>query len=372
MELYAAGFNVHRQLLPDGGDPPANDILRSFSRVLRTDSPRVKIWAALWSATVIEVDGQLMHWGYNQLFGSNEPTNIELEQGISLGDLKHVFGDLSGVLGALSTDGRMLTMQDEGSRSVLKTCRWSEDAFCAHEGMKIQHIAVADSDEVCICTLDGGGNFTLHVFSSFTALLSGKQPVKSHPMPCLVLALQASATSFTVLLAEGRSVWTFGSALRPELLARTPSISAPANAPCPVMFLGGIAIRKIVTCGWLGAALSTDRDLYIWGGEVGEGQRINALPDPSEEVRLVDIGGADILDVAVGMGHMVALTADGEVWGCGEHDYGQLALGYHASAFVENWTIIKGEWVGKAKPRSVKAGGWGSWIILDSSKNAEK
>ena len=151
-------------------------------------------------------------------------------------------------------------------------------------------------------------------------------------------------------------------------LARTPSLEKSANVVLPIPFFDGIPIEKIVACGWLGAALSKHRDLYIWGGRIGESQLISALPNSGEEVRLVDIAnGADITDVVVGMNHILVLTASGDLWGCGDNEHGQLALGEAGAVFIRDWKWLTNDKALGGKIESVEAGGWGSWLAVQPS-----
>ena len=162
---------------------------------------------------------------------------------------------------------------------------------------------------------------------------------------------------------------TFGSALHPQVLGRNPTLSTPANIPAPIPFLGGIPIRKIAAGGWLAAALSEDKDLYIWGGQASEAQKISALPDlaAEEEVKLVDIdGGVDVIDVGVGSGHIVALTQKGDLWTIGEGAYGQLGTGH--KNFEENWVKIEGEWEANGRIKEVGCGIWSSWITVQAKR----
>ena len=100
-------------------------------------------------------------------------------------------------------------------------------------------------------------------------------------------------------------------------------------------------------------------------------QRIGALAsmEDGEDVKLVDIkGGVDVVDVGIGDGHVVVLTAEGEVWVCGEGGEGQLGLGRRG--FEEDWIRIENVWERSGRAVAVGAGGWGSWIIVD--RNLEK
>ena len=178
--------------------------------------------------------------------------------------------------------------------------------------------------------------------------------------------MHASATGFAALTSTG-DVLTFGSPLHPQVLGRTPTPSSPADIPSPVSYLGGIHIRKVAIGHWYAAALSKDNDLYVWGGQANEKQRINALPEPSgnEEVKLVDIeGGVDIVDVGVGSGHILALTSNGGLYAVGCGDYGQLGNG--SEAYEEDWVKVAGEWESRGKVVEVGCGVWNTWIIVDT------
>lgn len=160
---------------------------------------------------------------------------------------------------------------------------------------------------------------------------------------------------------------TFGSALHPQSLGRDPTVSSSSDSPCAISFLGGISIGKIAVGGWIGAAVSEDRDLYLWGGRGGEERRMLALPKLSDDetVRLVEInGGVDILEVGVGSGHVIALTAEGEVWAAGDGEFGQLGTGERR--FEEDWVRLRGEWEGKGKVVGLGCGVWYSWLLVDT------
>lgn len=144
-------------------------------------------------------------------------------------------------------------------------------------------------------------------------------------------------------------------------------MSDPAEAPGVIAALGGVPVEKVAVGGWMGAAVSRDRDLYVWGGRAGEEKKIKALPDlaDDEPVKLVDIdGGVDIVDVGVGAGHVVALTGEGEVWVAGDGECGQLGTG--EKRFEGDWVRISGGWEGRGKVIGVGCGVWSSWVVVDT------
>ena len=181
-------------------------------------------------------------------------------------------------------------------------------------------------------------------------------------------SLGSTATSFVALASDG-NVLSWGSALHPNLLGRHPTTEASAESPHPLPFLQGTPIRKIAAGGWICTALSQDNDLYIWGGQPSDmSARIDALPDwqDGEDVKLVDIdGGVDILDAAVGDGHVVVLTERRDVWVTGQGHEGQLGLKKINIDFEQSWK--RSCELSNHHVLSVEAGGWNSFVIVKSA-----
>ena len=90
----------------------------------------------------------------------------------------------------------------------------------------------------------------------------------------------------------------------------------------------------IASGGYVTAALADSHDIYIWGGRMN-GEKVlgqlSGLPTP------IDLFGKDIMDVGVGMDHLMALTTDGKLFVIGTGKKGQLG-GETASA--TDWTEI--------------------------------
>lgn len=95
----------------------------------------------------------------------------------------------------------------------------------------------------------------------------------------------------------------------------------------------------------MSAALSRDKDAYMWGKErPREGtQKIAALPGNDEDLQLVDLGdGVDVIDIGVGSGHAVVVASNGRVFAAGENDNGQLGLEADSAEFESDWREVKG------------------------------
>lgn len=146
MELYMCGFNTHHQLVHDPDHH--SDEITQFRKVLR--SPRLNVRCALWSSTVVQNDGTLLHQGYRP--PGLHPTLID---GPPPRNIRSLFGDTSGVLGALATDGSLYLYHDGSGSKVgpeFKKHRFPEDSFIFQQCVAIEHLAIADNGEVCICT----------------------------------------------------------------------------------------------------------------------------------------------------------------------------------------------------------------------------
>ena len=146
MELYMCGFNTHHQLYDEQNNH--NDEITQFRKVLRSTSLTVR--CALWSSTVVENDGTLLHQGYRP--SGLSPTLID---GPTPEYIKTVFGDTSGVLGALAIDGSLYLYQDGSPGKVgtkFQKLRFPEDSFIIQQNLAIEHLAIAENDVVCICS----------------------------------------------------------------------------------------------------------------------------------------------------------------------------------------------------------------------------
>lgn len=95
-------------------------------------------------------------------------------------------------------------------------------------------------------------------------------------------------------------------------------------------------IRKISSGGYVTAAITVGNDLYAWGGKPNEPKLLDKLEAYPEAV---DVEGFDVLDVAVGDNHMLALTTDNRLFVIGLGGNGQLGLGA-PEEFLKSWKEV--------------------------------
>jgi alpha-tubulin suppressor-like RCC1 family protein len=140
-------------------------------------------------------------------------------------------------------------------------------------------------------------------------------------------------------------------------------LGRPADKPCIVEDLLDLPtglIRKISSGGYVSAALTEGNDLYIWGGRPGQPkllEDLNGAPIP------VDLDGADVLDIAVGMNHILALTTERKLFVAGDGSSGQLGLDVEV---LTNWKEVSLPLKSGQRIASVHAGYKNSMVIVEN------
>jgi alpha-tubulin suppressor-like RCC1 family protein len=248
-----------------------------------------------------------------------------------------------------------------------------------NEDFRISHLASTDSGQTAAvvarsCDGDNGGDglptITILIFSSLDSLFGSLKSqdgqhddplvppghIRAYRLPepqVAVRSLLATRTGF-VALTVGGNVYTWGDGRFPHALGREVPASRPSAVPSLVDDLTGLNVVKIATGGDLVAAVTEAGDAYVWGmtalGSQGEenralqsllkdranGEYVARIMLPTSNNNGDDSSGldaeenelgSDIVDVAVGDGHILVLTEVGSVWACGSHEHGQLGLG---------------------------------------------
>ncbi|KAH0543933.1 hypothetical protein FGG08_001834 [Glutinoglossum americanum] len=293
MDLYACGFNAHRQLASNGSPP--GDRIR-LQRICGGNYT-VRVLFAGWADTL---------W----------------------------FGDHTGLKGAVSDDDAVYALSPRSdSLSFVRLPSLS----------KVKQIVVAGNGRAC-ALLNAREVVEFPLLQDLLQWLTTPSSVQSFELPPYETAthLTAAATSFGLLTTSG-TIYTWSSDTRPSPLGRPPTPIEPG--PLAVDALGGVPIKKLACAGWLAAAVSRDNELYIWGGGGPGGTRkISDLEDVNgfESVALARVGatregedGVDVADVGVGDHHIVALSGEGRVFAVGEGTNGQLGAG--EAEFSERW-----------------------------------
>ena len=129
----------------------------------------------------------------------------------------------------------------------------------------------------------------------------------------------AAGSAFNLALRDDGTVWTWGSNACGEV-GQAPSEGRLAS-PKQVSSLGGVTA---IAAGACHAVVLTSRGtLEVWGandrGQLGLGAPSGRVTKPTE-VSLLD----DVVTIAAGAFHTLALRSDGSIWGFGDDSAGQL------------------------------------------------
>ncbi len=178
-------------------------------------------------------------------------------------------------------------------------------------------------------TLRGGADFSLAIVPdnsllSFGAVRNGQvsatQAVAG--ISGVPVALGTGGQHVLVVTANGR-VWSFGDDTWGQLGPRAGTIT---DLTMPARVKG---LRHIVAAAaGLGhsVALAEDGSVWTWGLN-SSGQLGNGALSGQENVPAKVAGLSDIVAVAAGENHTLALRADGTVWAWGDAGHGQLGNG---------------------------------------------
>ncbi|KAI0147758.1 regulator of chromosome condensation 1/beta-lactamase-inhibitor protein II [Xylariaceae sp. FL1272] len=262
MELIATGFNAWNQLtfLAPGEDSGEPDDLSSFQRVL--SDKLIEILYISLSCTVVKTSAGINPAGY-------EDASLKLPE--------------------------------------LREKLFSSTAAIAGN----ESIAIYDGDQ------------TITQYASISALTISEA---QHTFTDLkgIIQLVSYETGFAALSQDGR-VYTWGDERYASCLGRelASSSSTSPGVVEDLLDLPSSKITKIAASGYVLCALTSENDLYAWGGHPGRAPILDSLSDSPSPVVIEE---HDIADVAVGETHIIALATTGEVYVVGSNNNGQLGL----------------------------------------------
>ena len=149
MELFACGLNAHQQLSSYSiNQDRSSQILYNIKKV--ATGADINIYCTLWCATIIEIDKQLVFRGYH-LSGLTECLIVWPSSQRSHG-LNSVFGNLSGVVGALAIDGELLELVRNDERPDEMLFRRRSLSWLQQDGNVIDRVSIAGNGVTAVVT----------------------------------------------------------------------------------------------------------------------------------------------------------------------------------------------------------------------------
>ena len=192
----------------------------------------------------------------------------------------------------------------------------------------------------------------------------------------------ALGISHSLALKQDGTVWAWGDNTVGELGTGTMS-NVPQTSPVQVTATNSVPLSGIVaiTSGSnFSVALKGDGTVWAWGydgkGQLGDSYRYYTKPNSSRPVRVGSamIGGPlhNVIAIASGVDHTLALKADGTVWGWGGDVHGQLGdnrvwQNRSEPTQARNLTNVIAIYAGNAVSFAVKADGT-VWAWGDNTK----
>ncbi|MCL2088900.1 MAG: Ig-like domain-containing protein [Oscillospiraceae bacterium] len=136
------------------------------------------------------------------------------------------------------------------------------------------------------------------------------------------LDLIAAGNNHTVALKGDGTVWTWGANNRGQLGIGN---NNNTNHPVQVAALSGVNVIAVAAGGEHSVALDDNGDIWTWGynhfGQLGD----KLAADRNLPFKVTEIN--KVTAIAAGQGHTVVVRRDGSVWSWGNNDFGQLGNG---------------------------------------------
>lgn len=286
-EVYGFGDNSALQLGSSAASPTQLE-----PKILQLGQKFADVACGKLHCLGVAKDGSVFAWGtdsYGQLgLGSSKRSHAAAkpEKIAKLKGIKKVFASATGSY-AVSARGELYSWgKNNAGQLGLRSTKNPKSS---------PQIAVKTSEETRVRSLSAGGH-----------------------------AFQYEAHSAAIV--SNQEVYTWGWNIFAQL--GNGGTEARQGIPKMIPWLARLNLTSIVCGQFSTGAVTEDGDLYMWGSnEAGQLGRGDFSASPSDPTR-VTIDGR-VQSVAIGYGHVLALTKDGRVFAWGKNFYGQLGVGDH-------------------------------------------
>lgn len=312
---------------------------------LRVMDDVVSVGCGTGYTAALKSDGSLWTWGSNEhhapMIWWGDEFAGKLGNGTTKDSLKPV-KILTDVVSVSTGDGHAAAIKSDGTLWIWGNIYWEDETKTLSSTTPIlamdDVVSVNCGDDITgVIKSDG----TLWMWGyDWSGAFGGGMPnwpkIVGKPIKVMddVIAVSCSNGYVAAIKSDG-SLWTWGMNSDGELGQGT-----TGNSATPAKVMEDV---KYVSCGkHHTAAIKNDNTLWIWGGNgLGQlGLGGNTISNEGEPhpipVKIMD----DVVDVACGGRHSIAVKKDGTVWTWGSNDLGELGNGGVGNAKYEG-NILK-------------------------------
>ncbi|RUS15532.1 hypothetical protein BC937DRAFT_92341 [Endogone sp. FLAS-F59071] len=332
-QIYAFGFNGFCQTLP--GEDDKNVVAVFVPQKIR-GIQRI-VYAFADTTLGLNDKGELVLWGFNPQTSciASIPTAFT-----KFGDSApvQVYGNGSSIIGALDKEGQIwqYSLSENKANPVILLNRCVDIAYCG-----IDNTIVAIRVTAYFPPKDDGTLWILSVHLPSTPTLL-PLPTPTPRFTCLASFHSSSTSAHLLALTATGDIYSWGSNRFGQL---GHGHAGDTVVPEPIEALQGVP-AEAAACGAFHSAVVAQGSLYTFGWNalgrlgIGEGEgsettpqmadfRNNKTGEVGEEVEV------NVVKVACGAAHTIAIDDQGSLWICGSGKYGQLGLSPSAKSPIQ-------------------------------------
>jgi len=289
------------------------------------------IAADVWHTVVLKSDGSVWAWGANSSGQLGDGSTTSQSSPVQVAGLSEVTAIAagSGHTVALKSDGSVWAwgynyygQLGDGSRT-----EWGEGISYPVQVAGLSGVTAIATGYTHTVALKSDGSVWAWGFNGVGQLGDGSTTGKSTPVQVVGLsdvAAIAAGDDHTVALKSDGSVWAWGHNEYGQL-----GDGSTTNQYSPVQVAGLSDVAAISAGRGHTVALKSDGSVWAWGynyyGQLGDGSTTGAREWISTPVQAA--GLSDVVAIAAGYYHTVALKSDDSVWVWGANFSGQLGDG---------------------------------------------
>lgn len=298
----------------------------------------VEVDAAPWATMALKSNGTVWSWGYNGNGELGNGTNTSSNTPVQVSGLGNAVAIAAGFghSAAVAADGKIHTWGDHTYAQLGDDSTFASSAPVQSTGVgTVKQLATGHGHTLAVKhdgTIFAWGANNRYQLGDGTAL-SKADPV---PVAGLTQVIMAAANAeHSLAVKDDGTVWAWGFNGSGQLGDGTTTDRAT-----PVQLSDINGATQVAAGRYHGLALKSDRKVRAWGnnaeGQLGDGTTTSQLTS-------VEVSGlTNVIAIAAGGGHSLALKSDKTVWAWGRNSSGQLGNSTTTGSSVPVQVLVQG------------------------------